>query len=71
MILKEMNDGIRKSMNKNIKRQLVVGAIAFVSNFLNLTFWSLIGNRCSHKFKKSYFTVILSQEQGWFDSYNT
>ena len=71
MILQEMHDGIRKSMNKNIKRQLVVGAIAFVSNFLNLTFWSLIGNRCSHKFKKSYFTVILSQEQGWFDSYNT
>ena len=38
MILQEMHNDIRKSMNKNIRRQLIIGAVAFVSNFLNLLF---------------------------------
>ena len=71
MIREMMNDSIRSSMNTNIRRQLIFGIISFVSNFLNLTFWSLIGNRCSLKLKKNYFTLLLSQEQGWFDTYNT
>ena len=71
MILEQMHNSIRKNMNENIRRQLICGSIAFVSNFLSLTFWSLIGNRCIHKLKKSYFTLLLSQEQGWFDSFNT
>ena len=66
-----MNDSIRSSMNTNIRRQLIFGIISFVSNFLNLTFWFLIGNRCFLKLKKNYFTLLLSQEQGWFNTYNT
>ena len=70
-IQEAMNDSIRHSMNKNIKRQLIFGIISFITNFLNLMFWSLIGNRCSLKIKKNYFALLLSQEQGWFDTYNT
>ena len=71
MIQEMMHDSIRSSMNKNIRRQLTFGIISFVCNILSLTFWSLIGNRCSLKLKKNYFTLLLSQEQGWFDTYNT
>ena len=71
MIQEQINNSIRASMNKSIKRQIIFGIISFICNFLNLTFWSLIGQRCSLKLKKNYFILLLSQEQGWFDSYNT
>jgi hypothetical protein len=56
MIKEMINDSIRSSMNTNIRRQLIFGIISFVSNFLNLTVWSLIGNRCSLKLIK---TILL------------
>ena len=71
MIKEIKKQSIHKSMDTQIKRQLITGAISFVCNFISGTFWLLIGNRCSYNFKKKYFTLILSQEQGWFDSYNT
>ena len=71
MILETMNQSIRESMNRSIKRQLIAGAISFVCNFLFGTFWVLIGSRCVYKLKRNYISLILSQEQGWFDSYNT
>lgn len=71
MIREQINNSIRASMNRSIKRQIIFGIISFICNFLNLTFWSLIGQRCSLKLKKNYFILLLSQEQGWFDSYNT
>ena len=71
MIQEQRIESINFTMNRNIKRQIIYGIISFVSNFLNLTFWSLIGNRCSLKLKKNYFYLLLSQEQNWFDSYNT
>ena len=61
---------VKDSMNKQIKRFLYIGAIMFVANFLNVGFWSLVGSRMCHKLKENYFTVILSQEQGWFDAHN-
>ena len=57
MIQEILEQSIRESMNKNIKRQLICGAISFVANFLSLTFWSLIGHRCAHKFNKNYFKI--------------
>ena len=71
MIQEMMEQSISKSMNKNIKGQLICGAISFMVHFLNLTFWSLIGHRCAHKLNKNYFKILLSQEQGCFDCYNT
>jgi len=66
----DMKDIVRKSMNKQIKRFLLFGVLAFVCNFLNVCFWSLVGQRCMHQMKRNYFTTILSQEQGWFDAHN-
>ena len=65
-----MQDVVKKAMNKQIKRFLVFGVITFVANFLNVCFWTLVGERCVHHMKRNYFTVILSQEQGWFDAHN-
>ena len=71
MIQEMMKQSIHKSMNRQIRRYLITGAVSFICNFLNGCFWLLIGYKCSYNFKKKYFTLILSQEQGWFDSYNT
>ena len=71
MILEQINNSIKSNMNRSIRRQLIAGCASFICNFLCGTFWLLIGIRSSHNFKKKYFKLILSQEQGWFDSYNT
>ena len=66
----QMKSVVKSAMNKQIKRFLGFGAISFVANFLNVCFWTLVGERCIHHLKRNYFTVILSQEQGWFDAQN-
>ena len=66
----EMKEIVRKSMNRQVKRFLLFGVMVFVSNFLNVCFWTFSGERCLHQMKRNYFTSILSQEQGWFDAHN-
>ena len=61
---------VKHAFDTQIKRFLIVGAIIFVCNFLSIAFWSLMGSRMCHSLKRRYFTVILSQEQGWFDANN-
>ena len=61
---------VEDAFDTQIKRFLIFGAIAFVCNFLNIGFWTLAGSRMCHNLKRKYFTVILSQEQGWFDANN-
>ena len=68
--MEQMFQMVEDAMEDQIKKQLIYGAISFVCNFLSVCFWSLIGNRCIYNLKKKYFTTILSQEQGWFDSNN-
>ena len=68
--IEAMKAVVKKTMNDQIKKQLIYGAISFVCNFMSVTFWSLVGNRCVYNLKRKYFTTILSQEQGWFDSNN-
>ena len=63
-------DRVKRAFNKQIKRFLIFGAMSFVCNFLAICFWCLIGSRMCHRLKRQYFTVILSQEQGWFDANN-
>ena len=65
-----MREVVEDTMEDQIKKQLICGAVSFVCNFLSVCFWSLIGNRCCYNLKKKYFTTILAQEQGWFDSNN-
>ena len=61
---------VENAFNTQIKRFLIFGAIAFTANFLAICFWVLLGSRMCHNLKRKYFTVILSQEQGWFDANN-
>ena len=61
---------VKETMNSNIKKQIVYGVISLVGNFLGYFFIGLLGTRALYNFKKKYFSVILSQEQGWFDSNN-
>ena len=63
-------DRVENAFNTQIKRFFIFGAIAFVCNFMAICFWSYVGLRMCHQLKKNYFTVILSQEQGWFDAHN-
>jgi len=63
-------DRVKSAFDTQIKRFFIFGAIAFVCNFLAICFWSYIGFRMCHRLKRNYFTVILSQEQGWFDAHN-
>ena len=64
----KLMDLVEEAFNKQIKRFLILGAIAFVCNFLSICFWSLMGNRMCHRLKRQYFRAILMQEQGWFDA---
>ena len=68
--ISEMKEIVKKAMNKQVKRFLLFGVLSFICNFLNICFWTLVGERCIHQLKRNYFKTILSQEQGWFDSHN-
>ena len=63
-------DKIKDAFNIQIKRFLILGVVTFICNFLSISSWSLLGSRMCHRFKRQYFKVILSQEQGWFDMNN-
>ena len=65
-----MIETVKETMDDQIKKQLMYGGISFVCNFFSICFWSLIGSRCSYNMKKKYFSIILAQEQGWFDANN-
>ena len=41
-----------------------------INNFLSMSFWNLVGQRDIHHLKFKYFSIILGQEQGWFDQNN-
>ena len=61
---------VKDTMESNIKKQLVCGAISFVGTIIAYFFFGLMCTRSLRNFKRKYFTLILSQEQGWFDSIN-
>ena len=61
---------VEHAFDTQIKRFMIVGVIIFICNFLSICFWTLMGSRMCHSLKRRYFTVILSQEQGWFDANN-
>ena len=65
-----MKQNVREVMNSNIKKQLIYGSVTLVGNTMGYFFLGLISSRCLYNFKKKYFTVLLSQEQAWFDSAN-
>ena len=66
----DMKENVKRTLNKYIKYQLIFGIISWVSEALGYFFIVLSGTRSFYRFKKNYFTLLLSQEQGWFDSVN-
>ena len=67
---KELMDHIEPQINKTIRKFLIYGAVMFVLNFLSEFLWLYSGLRQIHKLKIDYFSLILRQEQGWFDQIN-
>ena len=63
-------DHIEPQINKTIKQFLIYGSIMFVLNFLSEFLWLYSGFRQIHNLKINYFSLILRQEQGWFDKNN-
>ena len=61
---------VEKSLNNQINKLLIFGTISFVCNFLSVTFWNFLGQRNMHHLKYKYFSLILKQEQAWFDKNN-
>ena len=52
-------------------RYLVLGAILFCSNFLQMFSWQYSAFLQIYKLKENYFTLIMSQEQAYFDNCNS
>ena len=67
---KKLFDSIESEVNKTIKNFLIYGAIIFIFNFLSEFLWLYSGLRQMQNLKIKYFTVILSQEQSWFEGNN-
>ena len=67
---KKLFDSIESEVNKTIKNFLIYGAIIFIFNFLSEFLWLYSGLRQMQNLKIKYFTVILSQEQSWFEANN-
>ena len=61
---------MEKSYNYQIRNLLFFGIASFVCNFLSVTFWNLVGQRNLHNFKFKYFSILLTQEQQWYDQNN-
>ena len=67
---KAIIDQIEPSINKMIKKFLIIGAIMFLCNFFMMFLWAYSSLRQMHWMKINYFYLILRQEQGWFDENN-
>ena len=63
-------DKIEVEINKMIYYFIYLGLLTFVCNFFMLFMWGYSALRQMHKMKKNYFSIILSQEQSWFDENN-
>ena len=66
----KINKIVEKSYDYQIKKLLIFGIASFICNFLSVAFWNLVGQRNMHNLRHKYFSILLSQEQQWFDQNN-
>ena len=64
-------DKIEITVNKLVFYYLILAGMTFISNFLMVFLWGYTSLRQTHKLKQKYFSLILNQEQSWFDENNT
>jgi hypothetical protein len=62
--IEEMKLMVEKTMNFQIKRQLLNGILSFIFYFTSISFWSLIGNRCIYSLKKKIFFYYFKSRTG-------
>ena len=59
-----------ETISRDSWRFVFFGLLAFIFTSTSNIIWFHLGQKLSYKFKVEYFKMILSQEQGWFDSIN-
>ena len=57
-------------IDKMVTKLMIIGASMFFAFGLSKFLWSYVGMRQIHHLKEKYFSLILRQEQGWFDANN-
>ena len=62
-----MKSNVKETMELNVKKQMIYGGDSLAGNIIGYNFLGLLSSRSLYNFKKRYITVIISQEQGWFD----
>ena len=67
---KELFNKFDDSVDSMVRKLLIIGACMFVALGLQKFLWNYVGMRQMHHLKEKYFSVILRQEQGWFDANN-
>ena len=67
---KELFGKFDHNINSMVKKLLIIGACMFFAFGLEKFLCNYIGMRQMHHLKEKYFSVILRQEQGWFDANN-
>ena len=57
-------------VDKMVTKLMIIGAAMFFAFGLSKFLWNYVGMRQMHHLKEKYFSIILRQEQGWFDANN-
>ena len=65
-LFKKFDDNV----DSMVKKLLIIGSSMFLAFGLTKFLWCYVGMRQMHHLKEKYFSVILRQEQGWFDANN-
>ena len=63
-------DDVEKEIDKTIRRFLIYGAIIFIFDFLSFFLLFYLELRIMYNYSTKYFSLILNQEQKWFDRIN-
>ena len=62
---------IEITINQLVFYFIILASFTFISNFLMVFLWGYTALIQIHKLKQNYFSLILNQEQSWFDENNS
>ena len=71
ILYKDRIENFLQNIEKIIQRYIILGGILFVSNFLQAFCWQYSAFLQIYKLKENYFSLIMSQEQAYFDNSNS
>ena len=67
---KALFESFDDEVDKMVTKLMIIGASMFIAFGLSKFLWNYVGMRQMHHLKEKYFSLILRQEQGWFDANN-